>query len=336
MRPDESARSGATLARRPNLVNGLVNDRVPDSTYRESSGMTKRHAAPDSLQQLHRALLQDDHDWPFPRADHPLVRPEQRVLARQQWARRAGATRVTVERLIGWLAALSVSDAPAEALSPAIFCLDELNRHLYLCLHICEALSAEPHCSPAPALKIATAPDAVFDAGVELFVFNLTLSRATYLGLSAVSSDRAIISICETIERSLTEVIAAARTLLDWMAISDQYADPKNVARLARARTPTLLFAYESLFGAGPQTLDRLAGQEISVDTEAGNLGTLQGPQLAAIYYHTVDQEIFPWLDHLGLRSDEAWRVHYEVSPDPDGPAPCAAAVDVDGSPTAN
>ncbi|TXD38892.1 hypothetical protein FRC98_00370 [Lujinxingia vulgaris] len=288
--------------------------------------MTRRHATSDALFQLHRALLEDDHEWPTPRPDHPLVRPEQRVLARQQWTRRAAATRQSVEQIIGWLAAISLSDAPAAALSPAIFCLDELNRHLYLTLHICESLGASPAEAQDHSTAVSPTPEAIFDTGVELFAFNLTLSRATYLGLSAVSSDKAIISLCETIERSLTEVIAASRTLLDWMIASHQ---PK-VARQARARTPSLLFAYERLFDAGPQTLDRLAGQEISVDTEAGNLGTLQPSQLAAIYYHTVDQEIFPWLDHLGLRSDEAWRVHYEVSPSPEAPPACAAAVGID------
>lgn len=305
----------------------LVNDRLfMIASPTESTGMTRRHATSDALFQLHRALLEDDHQWPAPRPDHPLVRPEQRVLARQQWARRASATRQSVEQIIGWLAAISLSDAPAAALSPAIFSLDELNRHLYLTLHICEALGASPQEAPEHATSLSPTPEAIFDAGVEIFVFNLTLSRATYLGLSAVSSDNAIIKLCETIERSLTEVIAASRTLLDWILTTHQ----RNAARQARARTPSLLFAYERLFDAGPQTLDRLAGQEISVDTEAGNLGTLQPAQLAAIYYHTVDQEIFPWLDHLGLRSDEAWRVHYEVSPSPDASPACAAAVGID------
>ncbi|RAL24876.1 hypothetical protein DL240_01315 [Lujinxingia litoralis] len=288
--------------------------------------MPKRPAAPEALRQLHRALLEDDHHWPIPRPDHPLVRPEQRVLAREQWKKRVTATRITVERLVGWLANLTRSGAPIEAFSPAIFCVDELNRHLYLCLHILDALNAEPASYSQPLLSTNADNETLLDQGVELFAFNLTLSRATYLGLSAVSSDRAIISICDTIERSLTEVLDAGRTLLDWLYSQNT----PHLKRRARARTPSLLHAYERLFGAGPDTLDQLAGHEVTVDTEAGNLGTLRPPQLAAIYYHTVDQELFPWLDHLGLRSDEAWRVHYEVAPDNEGPPACVAAVGTD------
>ena len=265
----------------------------------------------NSLRAIHSAITGNEGEWPRPNIETSPITDEQRRRARRTWSDRVRGSYITAE----WAASLSrqllTLGAPLDLLTGASYVTQELMHQLTVATHLLD---------PLQPVKTLSVPDdlfsqcsgsgtweSVFDRTMELFVFDLALSQPIYEGLGAVSSDPAISELCIAVAESLDELIHFGELSLQWMS----QELPTRVTASSQARLPALLAAYESICEGTPDTLDELAGKEITVETRPGNLGTLQSDHLAAIFYDTLNRSIFPFLDSLGWRGLKAWQRHY-------------------------
>tara|TARA_R110002072_G_scaffold151077_1_gene300197 strand:+ start:596 stop:1003 length:408 start_codon:yes stop_codon:yes gene_type:complete len=78
----------------------------------------------------------------------------------------------------------------------------------------------------------------------------------------------------------------------------------------------TALAGFESSTACGV-TVAELAGTELEIarDPRTPNLGVLTPQQYAAIFYSTLEQEVFPKLVALGLDPVQAWTERSSSSP---------------------
>lgn len=271
-----------------------------------------------SLTKMHQELTHHGQSWPAPRVDSPLVQGMDLDLARHQWASRCRATYVSAAQAASLLHQLYALGAPVDILSGMAYGADELTRHLTLTVHLSRHLT--------PATEISLDEEYIppppsqwdwkdtFTEMLEFFGFNLAISAPVLDAISAVTSDGAIAELAEAQADSMRELNRFGRQALLGLR---NHLPPRTTAA-TQARLPGLLAAYEFLCHGTAQRLDELAGQEITVETESGNLGTLTPDHLAAIFYHTLDVSIFPLLDELGWQGMEAWHRHYRQQVDGD------------------
>ncbi len=265
----------------------------------------------DSLQNMHRDLSHRNHIWPSPRVDSPLVTEGELRRARDQWSHRACATYISTTRAASIFHQLTLLSAPLTALTGASYTVAEMTRHLSITLHIAAPLEVSENLRIQEQFFHPPQPpptwEQLFDQVLQFFCFNLALSVPVYEAISAATSDKAIAELATAQAESLAELVGYGHALISWMG-SDL---PTRTTAATQARLPGLLAAFESLCGGSAEVLDQLAGTEISVETRSGNLGTLDDHHRAAIFYHALNNSIFPVLDDLGWQGFEAWRRHY-------------------------
>lgn len=266
-----------------------------------------------ALHKINQDLVHRGRRWPKPNVESPLITKEELNLARGQWAERLRATYLTTTHAAALLQRLLILGAPLELISGATYTVDELSRHLGLTAHIYRAVHPSDELDlPAELLPLFFGPPTwkeLFDEVLELFIFNLNLSIPVQEAIEAVTFDTAISELAAVQAKSLAELLDFGRAALEWMVrkLTDQES------RQIKSQLPALLAAYEELCHGSPTRLDALAGQEIVLETQAGNLGTLSSDQLAASFYHTLNYSIFPTLDELGWDGMKAWQDHHRL-----------------------
>ncbi len=265
-----------------------------------------------SLQHIHRQLTTGGEGWPEPDVDVPPITDEQRRRARDRWSERVRATYVSVGQANSLLQQFVALGAPVEVLTGAAYTTKELTLQLSANLHLLKSLAPPSLFAPqalAPRQVEEPRWQLVLEQAIELFTFNLSLSQPVYHALYAVSSDPAFSQLSGIVADNLSELTTFGDLTIQWL-----HESRNSSPSLLETKTPRLLAAYESLLYGGPETLDDLAGQEITVETRPGNLGTLSAEQSAAIFYDTVQNTILPRLESLGVDPSEAWqRRHRDI-----------------------
>lgn len=253
--------------------------------------------------------------WPSPDLNAEVLDEERLRIATPQWVRRTEGTYFTLARAARFYEGLLAVGAPLELIEGMNYVNEELTRHLSITLHLTASLlskrtlSLEDH--PRSESVPLRAPDDLLSQGLELFGFTMGISVPIYEALGALSSDEAISELVGLQEESMAELTGFGSALLVWLATKCTPRELQNVQN----RVSGLFSAYETLCHGSPEQLDELAGAEITVEEEPGNLGSLAPRQLAAIFYHSLSASIFPLLSELGWAPEKIWRRHYREAP---------------------
>lgn len=91
----------------------------------------------------------------------------------------------------------------------------------------------------------------------------------------------------------------------DALALLLPALDESGHARVQAAMTEAL-GGFEDT-ATGGHRIEQLAGRELVLTRGAPNLGTLNAEEYAIIFYATLDQEVLPALESLGLDARRAW-----------------------------
>ena len=277
-----------------------------------------------SLHDVHKHLTSPQGGWPQPQIDVPPITAEQRRRAQHQWTQRVRATYVSTGQASTILQQLIALGAPLEVLTGAAYTAEEMTLQLTINLHLLRPLDPPTSLSApeslAPGGSHRPSWEDLFTQLLEFFAFNLTLSRPVYRALYAVSSDRAISELSGLLADNLGELTTFGELTLQWLHSTHL----PNLTPSTAEKIPRLFASYESLFHGSPKMLDSLAGQEVTVQTRPGNLGTLSSRQLAAIFYDTLQSDIFPLLQKLGIDAGSDWRRRHRFR-HPSAPRPFAA-----------
>lgn len=264
--------------------------------------------ASQQLHQLYGDLTGYHEDWPRPNLDESAPSNDAVDGAVEQWTQRLRATYVTMAEASALHADLVAVGAPLDVLTGASYAGDELNHHLAGLVHLIESFDVEPELTvPDETIAMATRPpswEKIMARTLELFAFNLAISRPIYEALGVTASDAAIAERCQVLGASIGELIQFGQLALEWMGSTL----PQQKMELMRARLPRLMTAYESLCGGSPQLLDELAGEEVAIESSADNLGVLDDRERSVIFYDTLMSSIFPTLDTLGIDGTGMWQ----------------------------
>jgi hypothetical protein len=234
----------------------------------------------------------------------------------EQWAARAAATYLTQGQLAALTHRLIDHAWPLELITGAVHALQDLHRHTVWCSTLASKLSGGvPIALPTPLARAELRARQDLDPGaldialefLDLYGFNFTFSLPILDACAAITSDAMISEICETIGDDLSGHIEFGWNALAWLV---RHGDGVSPAALEEA-VVTLMSTYERLCYAGAEVLDDLAGQEIIVEGQQANLATLSSTQYAAIFYHTVTEQLIPRLSTLGIDGEQAWHRHY-------------------------
>lgn len=282
----------------------------------------------DALHTIYQSLVGEPQQWPSPAILEAPTTEEHRRRAADAWGRRVQANYLTAQWSASLTERLSRLGAPLDLLAGSAYAAEEWTRQLSIAVHLHQPLPtatplsvpdqlfAERHFGPCRW-------ESVFEQALELYGFNLTLSVPIYDAVAAVSSDPAVTDLCMAAVDSLRELHSFGELLLRWC----REDLPARTTAHGQQRIPHLLANYEQLCEGSPAILDELAGHEITVETRPGNLGTLRPTHLAAIFYDSLHQSIFPLFESLGWSGLDAWQQHYRHVPeDRNAPAVIAAA----------
>lgn len=271
----------------------------------------------DFIGQLHRQHLAAP-GGPVPRASSLRdYSPGLREQAARQWAARALAAQEHAAHMARLLDMALWDISPMELVGAVSLFVGRATRRLAVMAQTAVELGARP-AGPAPVLSDEVLPGDGTSG-------RLRLSRAMLLhgalnpALSAPVFDAlATITDCEAMERLCSWLADDAREAADfgWEALgwlSGRWSERERES-LAEG-LPRNLGQMELAARASASVLDTLAGQEIVVEREQANPGLLTDAQLAAIFYHTLTEDVFRHLRDLGFSPMEAWQKHYRLGP---------------------
>lgn len=273
-----------------------------------------------SLHDIRRDLTGGDGRWPVPRPRASAVDDDERLRARADWGLRLCAAYATMADIARWHNNLVQLGAPMDVLVGAAYAVDEITHLVAVHAHILTPL--EPTAPLAVPPAFVTPSRGLRDwkschaTALEVFVFNLPISRAVYEAIAAITDDPAITELASALADGTRELVSFGQSVLDWLA--ERSTD-------VVISLPDRLAIYESLCHGSPQRLDKMAGQEITIEPRPGNLGTLAPEMIAAIFYDTLGTSILPQLERLGWPSFDAWQRRHR-RPGRSRPEPAAIA----------
>lgn len=271
----------------------------------------------DLLTRLHDEFMGDDY-YLYGPDESTVVQDAEIARAREQWAARASASYMTQGQTAALVHRLLSVGAPMDLSSGAVDTLHSLQRHAAWTGTLAQKLSNQGIMRFSPAsfsineAAQQTVAETWFDIGLDvlnLYGFNLTLSLPVFDACSAIASDETISEIAEVMGDDLSRHIEFGWGVLQWLI---PQLEDNALARFEEA-VISMMVTYENLCFADVDVLNDLAGKEILVEGEESNMGTLSSTQLAAIFYHTVTEQLFPRLTALGLDAQEAWHRHYRL-----------------------
>jgi hypothetical protein len=271
-----------------------------------------------TLAAVHRTQIRRD-PWPeFSAFERERYSAELLDEAARNWAARARAEYGSIHQFSQVAHVLACARAPLPLLGALARLLTDEARHAELCLDMARACDPDldPEAFAWSEPRVPWGPPPIGEAK--------DLER---LGWAA----RAILVACclgETLSRPMLDAIAlvatdpvaegCARQILrdehlhatfGWEALG--HLAPQLSAgdrERLQATLSSALAGFEASTACGI-TVAELAGTEVQIarDPDQPNLGVLTPQQYAAIFYSTLEQEIFPKLEELGLDPARAW-----------------------------
>lgn len=285
----------------------------PEGTARMLAAVGER------LQHIHRAQVHRD-PWPdfgafaADRYGEPLRR-----AAAVQWAGRARAEHCSIQQFTQLAHTLSNARVPLHLHGALARLVTDEVRHAELCAEMAHACWPEGRCHdarsfawPTPTLPWSEPPP-------------LTAEEADLLGWAA---EAIAVACClgETLSRPMLDAIsvvatdpiaeACARQILrdehlhatfGWESLAWLVPRLDAAHRASLHRRIARAFAGFQVTTACGIGLEEVAGSEVEIVRAEPNLGTLTDLQYAMIFYATIEQEIVPRLDALGLDGARAW-----------------------------
>lgn len=275
-------------------------------------------ATSERLARIHRQQIERDR-WPdFAAFDPSHYDLDLRREAARQWAARARAEHGSIHQFSAVTHALCEARVGLELLGALSRLLTDEVRHVDLCARM--ALACDPDGprdaptnfhwpvpgapwppSPGPRDRgelLAWAASAILIA----CCLGETLSRPMLEGLLIVTTDPVALDVSRQILRD--EHLHAAFGW-DALALLLPALDERGRAHLHAALT-NAFGGFEST-AAGGFTIEEVAGRELVLVRGEPNLGTMTAEQFAVIFFATIEQEIFPALESLGLDPRRAW-----------------------------
>jgi hypothetical protein len=281
--------------------------------------------AGDRLAAIHRGQVRRD-PWPDCDAFEPATYPiELRRAAAVQWAGRARNEHGSVHQFSALTHALTEARAPLHLLGALARLITDEVRHVELCAQVAltlwpEGPALEPRVFrldvPRAPWQDAPRPDPVqgdpgailswaADVVITACCLGETLSRPMLEAIAEVATDRLPEAAARQILRD--EHLHAA---FGWEVAAYLLPRLDEAGRQAvEARLPGHLAAFERAT-CGNLRVEDLAGREVVVqpgDPAHPNLGTLSELEYAAIFYSTIEREVFPGLVEVGLDPARAW-----------------------------
>lgn len=272
----------------------------------------------DRLARIHRQQIERDR-WPdFAAFDPAAYDPALRREAARQWGARARAEHGSVHQFSAVVHALCDARVGVELLGALSRLLTDEVRHADLCARMAlachpDGLRAEPALYRWPAPRApwpaAPGPDARGDllawAASAILIaccIGETISRPMLEGVVLVTTD----PVAEEVSRQiLRDEHLHAAFGWDALALLLPALDEPGHARVQAAMTEAL-GGFEDT-ATGGHRIEQLAGRELVLTRGAPNLGTLTSEEYAIIFYATLDQEVLPALESLGLDARRAW-----------------------------
>lgn len=278
---------------------------------------TKRMLASvgSKLASIHRAQVHRD-PWPdFGAFDRDAYDEPLRRAAAVQWAGRARAEHGSVHQFTQIGHALADVRAPLHVLGAIARLVTDEVRHAELCAEMAHACWPEGLAGddggvfgwPAPeAPWHAPKPDAreqwIAEAIAVACCLGETLSRPM---LEAI----AVVATCPIAEACARQILRDEHlhATFGWETLAWLVPRLGDDGRIALRRRIGQAFAGLQRTTACGIGVEEVAGKELEIVRGAPNLGTLTDEQYAMIFYATVEQEIIPSLDALGLDGRAAW-----------------------------
>lgn len=270
------------------------------------------------LGSIHRAQVQRD-GWPdFAGFDRARYDATMRRAAAVQWAGRARAEYGSVQQFSGLAHALANVRAPLQWQGALARLVTDEVRHAELCAqmaHACwpEGRDAEPavFAWPPPvmpwrALPLGEPAAAVWSWAAEAIAvaccIGETLSRPMLEAIAVVTTDPVAEACARQILRD--EHLHATfgwETLGELVGRLDAEARASLQRCIARA-----LAGFQSSTACGIEVAD-VANSTLDIVRGPANLGTLADLQYAMIFYGTIESEVLPGFDRVGLDGARAW-----------------------------
>ena len=279
----------------------------------------------EALTAMHRGQVHRDR-WPeFAAFDVGAYPAALRREAAVQWAGRACAEHGSIHQFSAVTRALCEARVPLPLLGALARLITDEVRHAELCAAYAAACYPE-----APASEVWTSwrvpkapwPDAP----------SLTHNEASAQGAVVWAADAIMTACCfgETLSVPMLKAIAVVATDPVAQAVAEQILRDEHLhARFGwealrallghidadgrawlQGQLPTHMAGFEVSTCVDVRLADLLDDGELTIEAgtvEAPNLGVLTHKQYAFIFYHTVEQEIFPQLRALGFDPAAAW-----------------------------
>jgi hypothetical protein len=277
------------------------------------------------IEPIHRRQVHRD-DWPdfdaFDVGAYPL---ELRRRATRQWMRRAREELGSVYEFTAVSHALAACRVPLEILGSLSRLITDEVRHVELCGRMARACWPEgleagdeifswtpPRMPfPEPPVLDQKTDDAMpllrwaADAILCSCCIGETLSRPLFESAATVCTD----PVCEAVLRQILRDEHLHATF-GWEALHDLFSRLDDEGRQwLEGRLAKRLAGFERTCADGVD-LAELAGTEVAIepgDPKKPNLATLTRHQYAMVFYATLENEILPAFDDVGLDARAAW-----------------------------
>ncbi len=284
-----------------------------------------RLLAPTSLAAIHRDQVRR-RGWPEFEAFDPRAYPlEQRKASARQWMRRAREEHGSIFEFTQVSHALTGARAPLEMLGALSRLITDEVRHAEICARMATAVWPEgpsdepatfawppprsPWPDPPPAPKGDEDPEPIFawaaDAILASCCIGETLSRPLFEAAATVTTD----PVCESVLlQILKDEHLHAR--FGWEALRTLRGLLSDTSRAWLERRLSMrLGEFERSCACGLTPRD-VAGTEVVIepgDPARPNLSMLSRHQYATIFYATLEAEILPAFQELGMDATAAW-----------------------------
>lgn len=265
----------------------------------------------ETLERFHRTLMDRRQTIPWDEFDVDAYAPALVEHARVQWAGRAVAEYQSTAQFAQLLHRLTLVGAPIEIIGAATRLATDECRHAEYCARMADKLGGRDGHQVDSGLSLFDEEEdpwmAIYRTILNVCCFGETLSIPMLESIHMVATDPLPSAVSRIISSDEEYHARFGWEVLMWLT------PQMSEAQMAwlQDRLPRLMGHFEQVCAAGPEMLDRLAGQEVDVfegSDDEPNLGTLTDEQYAAIFYHTLEQDIFPGLTHLGFDAIAAWQ----------------------------
>lgn len=242
---------------------------------------------------------------------NPADYDEQTVeQARREWASRAVAEYYSTSQFSQLTHRLCRLGAPVELIGASTRLAVDECRHAELCARVADRLGGRTgyDVGQDSLSMFDDAEDewlAAYRSILELCCFGETISVPVLQAMHVISNNPVIEKICAIIAADEGYHMNFGWEALQWMTPN---LDAQQRCQV-RQSLPLVIAGFERVCSGGPEVIEQLAGQDLVIEEdEQPNLGSLTREQYAGIFYHCIEEDIFPRLENLGFDTAAIWR----------------------------